>query len=187
MCSYLVVQLSAAALCKSVSAFSQQTAAFSQQTAAFSSIAPTLRAYCFDLLSSSTHAPIALEAKSYGGSKSSLVAESSLILIYDILFVLQQPMMSNQPCRSNMVSPGARQILSRENSLSPLPQQQLQWHTPQINANNSNKHVPTSQGGNVSAANDDSFKITLPPTRSKPSITPPSIGKYNIILLVCKA
>lgn len=88
-------------------------------------------------------------------------------------------MLGNQPGRSNMVSPGARQILSRENSLSPLPQQ-LQWHTPQINTNTNNKQISASNSITNHALNDDSFKITLPSCRSKPSVTPPSTGMFDV-------
>jgi hypothetical protein len=85
--------------------------------------------------------------------------------------------MPGQSGRSNMVSPSARQMLTRESSLSPLPQQQLQWHTPQINHNSSGKlvvhsnHVPITH-----MPGDDSYKITLPAVRSKPSVTPPTAG-----------
>ncbi|XP_065215933.1 E3 ubiquitin-protein ligase TRIM33-like [Planococcus citri] len=88
---------------------------------------------------------------------------------------IMQPQVTVQPGRSNMVSPQARQILSRENSLSPSPQQHLQWHTPQINTNAHKQSAP-STSMQPQVLHDDSFKITLPPTRSKPSDTPPAAG-----------
>lgn len=85
-------------------------------------------------------------------------------------------MITSQQNRPHIVSPNTRQILSRENSLSPLPQQQLHWHTPQINTTMNNKQSFVLNNTNVCGSNDESFKIILPPTTSKSSITPPSTG-----------
>ena len=89
--------------------------------------------------------------------------------------IFQQPM-PGQSGRANMVSPSARQMLTRESSLSPLPQQ-LQWHTPQINQNSNSKLVVHSNSIPIShMSGDDSYKITLPSARSRPSVTPPTAG-----------
>lgn len=118
-----------------------------------------------------------------------IVAAYSRWKLNNGFFILQAQMMPAQQCRSNMVSPSARQIMSRENSLSPLPQQTPQWHTPQINMNPSMtiKAMPALINVNAHSLNDDSYKITLPSTTRMKPITPPSIGVYlNCVLIVSK-